>query len=161
MDPAQTALAAIGQSDVQVTPLQMAMIAAAVANNGQLMKPYLIDSVVNADLEVQTNTKPELLATPITPEVASQLRTMMVAVVDTRYGAGGTMYLPGRTVAAKTGTAEVADRNIAWSVAFIANDNPVVVAVAIQGDDINPYVGGGTDAGPVVRQLLEVESANE
>lgn len=161
LDPAQTALAAIGQSDVQVTPLQMAMIAAAVANNGQLMKPYLIDSVVNADLEVQTTTKPELLSTPITPEVASQLRTMMVAVVDTRYGTGGTMYLPGRTVAAKTGTAEVADRNIAWSVAFIANDNPVVVAVAIQGDDINPYVGGGTDAGPVVRQLLEVESANE
>lgn len=151
----QTALSAIGQADVQVTPLQMAMVGAAVANDGTQMKPYLIDSVLNADLEVQTTTEPEVFATPITPEVAAQLRTMMVAVVETRYGTGGTMYLDGQTVAAKTGTAEAGDHNIAWSVGFAANDNPIVVAVAIQGDEMNPYVGGGTDAGPVVRQVLQ------
>ncbi|MDO5033795.1 MAG: penicillin-binding transpeptidase domain-containing protein [Actinomycetaceae bacterium] len=160
LDEAQTALAAIGQSDVQMSPLQMAMIGAAIANDGTQMKPYLVHSIVNADLEVKDTTEPEELARPITPEVAAQLRSMMIAVVETRYGTGGTMYLGDQTVAAKTGTAEVGDRNIAWSVAFIANDNPVVVAVAIQGDELNPYVGGGTDAGPVARQVLQAGGAN-
>lgn len=153
-DAAKVGLMAIGQGDVAVTPMQMAMVGAAVANDGTLMKPYLIDSVVNADLEVQSTTSPDKLSQPLTPEVASQLRSMMVAVVDTRYGTGGSMFIDGMTVAAKTGTAELGERTIAWSVAFIANDNPIVVAVAIEGDDLNPNPGGGSDAGPVVRSML-------
>lgn len=151
----QTGLVAIGQGDLQVTPMQMAMVGAAIANDGTIMKPYLIDSVLNSDLEVQKTTKPEVFKDALTPQVASQLRSMMVAVVETRYGTGGSMYIDGQNVAAKTGTAELGDRNIAWSIAFIANDNPIVVAVAVEGDELNPNPGGGSDAGPIVRAVLE------
>ncbi|MDO5048995.1 MAG: penicillin-binding transpeptidase domain-containing protein [Actinomycetaceae bacterium] len=155
INEAQTGLVSIGQSDLQVTPMQMAMIGAAVANDGTIMKPYIIDSVLNSDLEVQDTTEPEVFSEALTPQVASQLRSMMVSVVETRYGTGGSMFIDGQTVAAKTGTAEAGDHNIAWSIAFIANDNPIVVAVAVEGDELTPSPGGGSDAGPVVRAVLQ------
>lgn len=157
VNESQVGLVAIGQGDVAVTPLQMAMIGASVANGGTLMKPYLVASVVNADLETQATTSPSQLGQPLSDTTASQLREMMVDVVNQPYGTGRSVAM-GTPIAAKTGTAETGTqgRTIGWMVAFPATDDPnIVVAVAIEGDDMNPYVAGGADAGPVARAMLE------
>ncbi len=156
-DQAKLAMTGIGQSDVQVTPLQMAMVGAAVANGGKIMKPYLVESILNADLETMSTTTPELLTTALTPEVANQLRTMMEAVVTQPYGTGTELASASVPVAAKTGTAETGrDRTIAWTIAFAPVDQPrVVVAVALEGDDDTPYVYGGSDAAPIARAMID------
>lgn len=158
-DAAQLAMSAIGQYDVQVTPMQMAMIAQTVANKGTEMKPYLIEQVVDADLQVQSTTSPQELATPISPEISSQLTQMMRAVVDEPYGSGTPMAIDGVAVAAKTGTAELGDgsgRANAWAVGFAPADDPqIAFAVVVEGDDAQPVPHGGTVAGPIARALLE------
>lgn len=162
LNDARMGLVGIGQDDVAVTPMQMAMVGAAIANGGALMKPYLIDSVVNADLEPQQNTSPERLGHPIRQETAAQLREMMTDVVSQPYGTGGSVAL-STPIAAKTGTAETGTqgRTVAWMVAFPVTDDPqVAVAVAIEGDDMNPFVGGGADAGPVARAMIEAVLSN-
>lgn len=162
LNEARMGLVGIGQDDVAVTPMQMAMVGAAIANDGALMKPYLIDSVVNADLEPQQNTSPEQMGLPIREETATQLREMMTDVVSQPYGTGGSVAL-STPIAAKTGTAETGTqgRTVAWMVAFPATESPqIAVAVAIEGDDMNPYVGGGADAGPVARAMIEAVLSN-
>ncbi|MDO5722698.1 MAG: penicillin-binding transpeptidase domain-containing protein [Actinomycetaceae bacterium] len=161
-DPAQMALAAIGQGKVEVTPLQMAMVGAAIANNGTLMKPYLIDSVVSADVVVQQEFSPKVLTKPINPKVAQQLRAMMVDVVDKPFGTANNISRGDGSIAAKTGTAETGrgDQTVGWIVAFAPADNPdMVVAVAVEGDESSPYAGGGSDAGPIARAMLDARAA--
>lgn len=158
-DAAQLAMSAIGQYDVQVTPLQMAMIAQTVADGGKMMKPYLVSQVVDADLQVQSTTSPETLSTPISSDIASKLTQMMRAVVEQPYGSGTSMAIPGVQVAAKTGTAEVGDGSghaNAWAVGFApANDPQIAFAVIVEGDDTQPVPHGGIVAGPIARALLE------
>ena len=157
-DPATLALSSIGQYDVRVTPLQMAMVAQAIADDGVLMTPYLIDQVVDADLQVQSTTEPSALATPISGSTASQLTSMMVDVTSQPYGTGTSMAIDGTTVAAKTGTAEVgtSGRANAWAVGFAPADNPrLAFAVVVEGDDEQPVPHGGTVAGPIARAVLE------
>lgn len=158
-DAAQLAMSAIGQYDVQVTPMQMAMIAQTVANGGTEMKPYLIDQVVDSDLQVQSTTSPEELGTPISSDIASQLTQMMEAVVDEPYGSGTSMAIDGVQVAAKTGTAELGDgsgRANAWAVGFAPADDPqIAFAVVVEGDDSEPVPHGGAVAGPIAKALLE------
>lgn len=158
-DAAQLAMSAIGQYNVQVTPLQMAMIAQTVANGGTMMTPYLVDQVVDADLQVQSTTTPKELATPISSDIASQLTQMMRAVVEEPYGSGTSMAISGVQVAAKTGTAELGDgsgRANAWAVGFAPADDPqIAFAVIVEGDDSQPVPHGGTVAGPIARALLE------
>lgn len=158
-DAAQLAMSAIGQYDVQVTPMQMAMIAQTVADRGTMMKPYLVDQVVDADLQVQSSTTPEKLATPISSDIASQLTQMMRAVVEEPYGSGTPMAIAGVQVAAKTGTAELGDgsgRANAWAVGFAPADDPqIAFAVVVEGDDTQPVPHGGTVAGPIAKALLE------
>ena len=146
----------IGQRDVRMTPLQAAMVAAAVANDGTLMTPYLIDQVRAPDLTVIDRTDPETLSEPVTPEVADQLQEMMESVVAE--GSGRAARIPGVTVAGKTGTAQVApdvpDHN--WFVGFAPADDPqIAVAVFVAN-------GGGTGgdvsapiAGDVMQAYLE------
>ncbi len=158
LDAPQLALASIGQGQVSVTPLQMAMVGAAIANGGTLMKPYLVDSVVNADVVVQEETSPKVLSKPINPQVAQYLREMMVGVVDQPYGTAHNLSRGSGAIAAKTGTAETGrdGRTIGWIVAFAPADNPtMVVAVAVEGDDAAPYAGGASDAGPVAQAMLD------
>ena len=160
MDQAQTALAAIGQYTVQATPLQMAMVAQGIANNGTIMRPYLVDTVVDADLQVQETTTPREFSTAVSPEIASQLNAMMVDVVRQPYGTGQSMALPGFTVAAKTGTAELGDGSgfaNGWAIGFAPADNPqIAFAVLVEGDENTPVAFGGQTAGPIARALLEV-----
>ena len=157
-DAAQLAMSSIGQYTVQTTPLQMAQVAQTIANDGQMMAPYLIGSIVDADNQVVRTTTPPDAGRPISSETASTLRTMMEAVVSQPYGTGTTMALPNVSVAAKTGTAETGegDRANAWAVGFAPADNPrIAFAVLVEGDDTNPTPHGGDVAGPIARAVLE------
>ncbi|QPK81434.1 penicillin-binding protein 2 [Schaalia sp. ZJ405] len=157
-DAAQLAMASIGQYTVQVTPLKMAQVAQAIANNGTMMKPYLIDQIVDADLQPQSTTTPKVAGHPISPEIASQLNTMMQAVVNRPYGTGTQIGIPGVSVAAKTGTAETGTQGFTngWAVGFApANDPQIAFAVIVEGDASNPVTYGAVAASPIARALVE------
>ena len=157
-DAAQLAMSSIGQYTVQATPLQMAEVAQAVANKGTMMAPYLIDQVVDADLQTRSTTEPAQLGKPVTPEIATQVTAMMRAVVSQPYGSGSSMAIPNVAVAAKTGTAETGNgaRANAWAVGFAPADDPqIAFAVVVEGDEAEPTPHGGTVAGPIARALLE------
>jgi peptidoglycan glycosyltransferase len=149
---AALAQSSIGQLDVVMTPLQAAMVAAAVANDGTLMKPYLVDQVRAPDLTVIDRTDPEEFSEPISSEIADQLTTMMLSVVEN--GSGGAAQLPGIQVAGKTGTAQVGgdvpDHN--WFIGFAPADDPkIAVAVFVKN-------GGGTGGGvaaPIAHDVLQ------
>ncbi|WP_029067856.1 peptidoglycan D,D-transpeptidase FtsI family protein [Jonesia quinghaiensis] len=154
---AQTALSAIGQQDVRVTPLQVAMVSAAIANEGTLMKPYLIDQVRNPDLSVYSTTKPDAYGDPISEETARQLTDMMTSVVAD--GTGKAAQISGIDVAGKTGTAETGGEASAhaWFTAFAPADNPqIAVAVVVEnGGSAGSEATGGAVAAPIARQIME------
>ncbi len=156
-DEPQTAFSAIGQSNVRATPMQMAMVAAGVANNGVVRKPYLVDEVQGPDLAVLDKTEPEDLGTAMSPGDAAQLRDMMTAVVDT--GTGTPAQIPGIAVAGKTGTAQSApDRPpYAWFISFAPSDNPqVAVAVLVQDAGVaRDQISGGGLAAPIAKAVME------
>ncbi|HEX2892943.1 MAG TPA: penicillin-binding protein 2 [Marmoricola sp.] len=157
-DAPQTALSAIGQWEVSATPLQMAMVAAGIANNGTVMKPYLVDEVRSHDLEVLDKTNPQPLSTnAVSAATAKKLTDMMVAVVDN--GTAVNAQIPGVKVAGKTGTAQSeADRPpYAWFVSFAPADNPAVaVCVLVQdaGVDRNAISGNGL-AAPIAKSVMQ------
>lgn len=158
-DAAQLAMSAIGQFDVQVTPFEMAMVTATIANGGVMMQPFLVQSIVDADNTQLSKTQPRELGNPISASIANEITTMMIGVVEQPYGTGSAAAIPGIQVAAKTGTAEtgIGDRTNAWTVAFAPADNPrIAVAVVVEGTDADPSPHGGDIAAPIVRQLLEV-----
>ena len=107
-DKPETALSAIGQFDVAATPLQMAMVGAGIANNGTVMKPYLVDEIKSPKLDSLSKTDPSPMPDQpaMQPSAARDLTKMMVAVVDD--GTGTTAQIPGVEVAGKTGTAQSA-----------------------------------------------------
>ena len=107
-DKATTALSAIGQKDDTVTPLQEAMFSAAIANNGTLMKPYLVQQVQAADLSIVDSAAPTALGQPVSPTVAGQIKQMMVSVVNSPDGTAAAFKnaIPGVQIAGKTGTAQ-------------------------------------------------------
>ncbi len=155
LDLPHTALSAIGQFDVRATPLQMAMVAAAIGNGGKLMKPYVVAQEQGPALKVLSRTEPEQLGQPISAGVAAQLTTMMQAVVTGGTGTGAA--LPGVSVAGKTGTADDVPGAPpdAWFTAFAPAQNPVVaIAVLVEegGGELNAT--GGAVAAPIARQVL-------
>ncbi|GAA2721154.1 peptidoglycan D,D-transpeptidase FtsI family protein [Cellulomonas aerilata] len=156
-DQPQTALAAIGQQDVRATPLQMAMVSAAIANGGEQMAPFLVRTVRSPDLEVVEETSPSVLRTPVSPATAAALRDMMVGVVET--GTGTAARIPGVLVAGKTGTAQTTDDVAphAWFTAFAPADAPrVAVAVIVEnGGNVGNEATGGRVAAPVARAVIE------
>ena len=157
-DSAQLAMSSIGQYTVQATPMQMAQVAQTIANGGQMMSPYLIKQIVDADNQTMRKTKPMDAGRPISADTASKLTSMMQAVVSQPYGSGTPMAIPNVSVAAKTGTAETGegDRANAWAVGFAPADNPrIAFAVLVEGDDTDPTPHGGDVAGPIARAVLE------
>ncbi|WP_028045916.1 penicillin-binding protein 2 [Cellulomonas sp. URHE0023] len=153
----ETAQSAIGQHNVQATPMQMAMVSAAIANGGRLMTPYVVDAVRSADLTTVTTTKPSLYSTAVSPATAAALTQMMLGVVDS--GTGKAAQIPGVQVAGKTGTAQTtADQPPhAWFTAFAPADNPrVAVAVLVEhGGNLGNEATGGHVAAPIAKAVIE------
>lgn len=144
---------AIGQDKLNVTPLQMAMVAAAVANDGKLMRPRLTRRVVDVDGRTVEEFEPEVQSTVMSASAARQVGQMMSRVVQE--GTGTAAALSGIDVAGKTGTAEV-DRpcgpNQLWFIAFAPTERPrVAIAVTVEcGTGF-----GGTVAAPIAKQVME------
>ncbi|HEX2810115.1 MAG TPA: penicillin-binding transpeptidase domain-containing protein [Kineosporiaceae bacterium] len=157
LTPPQVAQSAIGQFDVRVSPLQIAMVSAAIANGGTLMKPNLVARVRSADLEVIFTTTPTQLSQPISRSVADQLRTMMLAVVTN--GTGTKAQIDGVDVAGKTGTAQSAPGQPphAWFTSFASgNGRDIAVAVVVEdGGRVGDEAFGGTVAAPIARAVME------
>ena len=146
------ALAAIGQGDTLETPLQNAMIAAAIANGGTLMQPTLVDRVRASDLSTISETKPVVMSQAMSSNTASALTGMMENVVSKE---SPTLAINGVQVAAKTGTAQIGTDNQsidAWVMGFAPADNPKI-AVAVVIHNVNAF--GVTAAGPVMKQVME------
>ena len=159
----QPALAqsAIGQFDVAATPLQMALVAAGIANNGVIMKPHVMAEIRDDEGEVLRRSDPKPWRTAIDPTVAGQVRDMMIDVVNR--GTAKSVAIPGTQVAAKTGTAQLGTQppsSHAWMVAFAPAEAPrVAVAVIVQGQPGVSEVTGGRVAGPIARAVLQAALA--
>lgn len=157
LDEPATAQSAIGQRDVRATPLQMAMVAAAVANRGVLMKPYLVQEVRAPDLSVLDTTNPQELGTAVSPQTAAALSQMMTSVVDN--GTGTNAQIPGVKVAGKTGTAQQGAnrRPHAWFVSFAPSDTEprVAVAVVLEEGGTAPEVSGNALAAPIANAVMQ------
>jgi peptidoglycan glycosyltransferase len=143
---------AFGQERMLATPLQMALVAAGVANGGVVMKPTLVDRIVAPDGGIVQRSHPGEWKNAIEPKTAAELTAMMRAVVEG--GTGTAAQISGVPVAGKTGTAEtgVAGRNNTWFIAFAPADDPTVaVAVALSGQSGT----GGTTAAPIAKAIME------
>jgi peptidoglycan glycosyltransferase len=142
---------AIGQERLQVTPLQMALVAAGVANGGSLMRPHLVERVMDRDGRTVRRIKPSEQNRVMKEGTAAQLASMMSNVV--REGTGTAAALQGIEVGGKTGTAEVGNTiNQAWFIGFAPLDNPrVAVAVTVE----RTTGQGGTVAAPIAKSVME------
>ncbi|HLR97540.1 MAG TPA: penicillin-binding protein 2 [Jiangellaceae bacterium] len=158
-DEPQEALSAIGQYDVTVTPLQMAMVTAAIANDGTLMTPYVVDEILAPNL-VRTfdETEPSEQSEAMSESAAQDLQEMMVSVVEN--GTGSNAAIEDVEVGGKTGTAQSSpDRPpYAWFTSFAPADDPqVAVAVVIEEatDVPRTEIGGNALAAPVAHDVME------
>jgi peptidoglycan glycosyltransferase len=154
---ALTAYSAIGQYSDTVTPLQEAMFAAAIANGGTLMKPYLVQQVTASDLSTVQTTSPSVLSQPVSSGVASNVAQMMRAVVQDPDGTGydfNAAAEDGIVIAGKTGTAETGSASGLDDAAFTCYApyaNPdIAVGVIIQGGGY-----GATAAAPIAVQVIK------
>jgi penicillin-binding protein A len=144
---------AFGQERLQVTPLQMAMVASAVANRGVLMKPQLVERIVSPQGRTITHLRPDQLGRPIKARTADELGRMMELAVTG--GTGTAAQIPGVRVAGKTGTAEIGRGNIhtTWFTAFAPVENPKVAIAVVVENQLNGF--GGTIAAPIAREVME------
>jgi peptidoglycan glycosyltransferase len=155
--PALTAFSAIGQYSDTVTPLQEAMFAAAIANGGKLMTPYLVKQVTASDLSTVQTTAPTQLSQAVSPAVATEVGQMMLAAVQNPDGTANAFNsgVVGFTVAGKTGTAQNGVNNSGLNDAvftcYAPYDNPqIAVGVIIQGGGY-----GATAAAPIAVQVIK------
>ncbi|GAA2323144.1 penicillin-binding transpeptidase domain-containing protein [Streptomyces caniferus] len=161
MDASQVALSAIGQYDTAATPLQMAMVAAAVANGGQLTSPSLVDQVTDARGVLVSGGPPRPTRQVTGPVTAQQLQEMMVDVVE--HGSGRHAAIKGVTVGGKTGTAQHGVRNegtpyawfISWARAKDSYEPAVAVAVVVEDAAADRAdISGGGSAAPIARAVM-------
>lgn len=164
-DPVDLGRLAIGQERLLVTPLQDAMVAAAIANGGKLMKPQIWKRVVNVDGSVTKRMKPSVYSEPISATTAEELGIAMEGVVDE--GTGTNAAIPGVPVAGKTGTAEVpgnaacgggSEENQAWFIGFAPADHPKI-AIAASVECTEAF--GNDVAAPIFRDVAEAILAGE
>ncbi|MFF0174593.1 peptidoglycan D,D-transpeptidase FtsI family protein [Micromonospora profundi] len=159
-DPAALAQSSIGQNNVRMTPLEGALIASAVANNGSQMRPYLVRQLLAPDRTTSYYTaKPRELRQPVSGQVATDLREMMVSVVQN--GTGRKAAINGYTVGGKTGTAQSApDRpDHGWFIGFALdkNGNPVsAVCVVLE----QAGSGGSAEAARIGGQIMRAAIAD-
>ncbi|MFD1657607.1 peptidoglycan D,D-transpeptidase FtsI family protein [Streptomyces caeni] len=161
MNRPSTALSSIGQYETAATPLQMAMVASAVANDGKLMKPYMVDKLQAPSLDVVSQTQPEELSRPLSEQNAQILQSMMETVVEK--GTGTNAQIPGVTVGGKTGTAQHglnnSEKPYAWFISYAKladGSSPVAVAVVVEDESANrDDISGGGLAAPIAKKVME------
>ncbi|MEV7400304.1 penicillin-binding transpeptidase domain-containing protein [Streptomyces sp. NPDC091267] len=159
-NPPQNAMAGIGQASNRATPLQMAMVASAVANDGKLMQPYMVAERQAPNLDVIYTHEKEQLSQPLSGENAQKLQQMMETVVDK--GTGTNAKIQGVTVGGKTGTAQHGLNNsenpYAWFISYAKTDSgsPVAVAVVVEDSDANrDDISGGGLAAPIAKAVMQ------
>jgi peptidoglycan glycosyltransferase len=160
MNDSQVALSSIGQFNTAATPLQMAMVTSAIANNGTLMKPYMVDELQAPNLDTIEKTEPQEMSKPLSPENAQILQSMMETVV--KDGTGTNAQIGGVTVGGKTGTAQHGVDNsenpYAWFISYAKTDggSPVAVAVVVEDENANrDDISGGGLAAPIAKSVME------
>ena len=155
MNKPQTAMSAIGQFDVRATALQMAMVAAGIANDGVVMNPFLVSQVLGPDLAVLQNTNPSAFGRAMSVENSKILRDMMVGVVTK--GTASNARITGINVGGKTGTAENApgEPAHAWFVGLAPSEQPkVAVAVVLQNGGGATEISGNALAAPIAAAVM-------
>jgi peptidoglycan glycosyltransferase len=142
---------AFGQERMLTTPLQMAMVAAGVANSGVVMRPYVVGRVTGPGGGVLSRTHPHKFKRAMRTSTAQAINRMMQAVVTG--GTGTAAQIPGVRVAGKTGTAETGGSlNTTWFIAFAPADSPrYAIAVVLQ----DQTGAGGTTAAPIAKEVLQ------
>ncbi|MFP5297674.1 MAG: peptidoglycan D,D-transpeptidase FtsI family protein [Actinomycetota bacterium] len=155
----QRAYGGIGQGSVVATPLQMALVAAAVANDGVLLEPHMVEEVLDPSGAIVRRYEPEEMARPMSAETARILKEMMVAVVED--GTGTSAQIPGIEVGGKTGTAQTVEGASphAWFIAFAPASNPkIAIAVLVEnGGSYGSEATGGQVAAPIAKALMEAD----
>lgn len=143
----------VGQDGPNATVLQMALVGCAIANDGSIMNPYLVESIYNANGERSYAAQPNKFLQAISQETANRVKDVLEGAVAE--GTGTAAAIPGVTVAGKTGTAEKADGNDSWFVGMAPADDPrVVVAIVIEKGDEGE---GAAKAQNVLKTALEVQ----
>ncbi|MEU2076507.1 peptidoglycan D,D-transpeptidase FtsI family protein [Streptomyces sp. NPDC057680] len=162
-DRGGNALSSIGQFNTATTPLQMAMVTAAIANDGKLMKPYMIDELRAPNVDLLKKTEPEEMSRPVSQENAQLLQQMMESVVQNGTGGNADLNMDGVKVGGKTGTAQHGDKNAkrpyAWFISYAktAEGSPVAVAVIVEdsaGTSREDISGGGL-AAPIAKSVMK------
>ncbi|MBI4728366.1 MAG: penicillin-binding protein 2 [Acidobacteria bacterium] len=154
MPKAEVAKSAFGQQNVRVTPLQMALVAAAVQNGGYLVRPHVVREVQDYSGFVVRRFAPAREGPVYSRKVAKWLREMMIDVV--RFGTGRVVGFRGRGIGGKTGTAQTGVEGEAPHVWFVAFAPGIAVAVVVEhGGDLRSEATGGKVAGPIARKVIE------
>ena len=151
LDAAQVATTSIGQYETRVTPLQMAMVAGATANDGVVMRPQLVQAVRTADLSTVAELSPQELGQPLTAANAAAMRQMMVGVVED--GTGTAAAIDGVEVGGKTGTAEWGQDRAphSWYVGYAQQEEQkIALAVVVEEGGY-----GSRTAAPIARDVME------
>ena len=155
----ERAKAAIGQQDVVATPLQMALVAAGIANDGEVLRPRLVREIIDPTGGIVETYTPEVISEAVSPETAEEVTDMMVAAVET--GTGTAARIEGVAVAGKTGTAQTVKgaNPHTWFICFAPAENPqIAVAVIVEhGGSFGSEATGGAVAAPKAREILLVD----
>ncbi|MFI1399710.1 peptidoglycan D,D-transpeptidase FtsI family protein [Streptomyces sp. NPDC020681] len=159
MDKPSTAYSGIGQFDVTATPLQMAMVSAAIANDGVMASPHMVSKVVDADGNTLNSYEDGASQRIVSASTAEQLRSAMVTVVDK--GTGSNAQIDGVEVGGKTGTAQHGENNsktpYAWFTSYATSDSGKQVAVAVMIEDsgaARSEVSGNGLAAPIAKKMM-------
>ncbi|MCX5398315.1 penicillin-binding protein 2 [Streptomyces sp. NBC_00102] len=159
-NPSQNAMAGIGQASNRATPLQMAMVASAIANDGKLMQPYMVAAREAPNTDTIYTAEPKEMSRPLSAENAQKIQQMMETVVEK--GTGTAAQIDGVTVGGKTGTAENGLNNskkpYAWFISYAKTDkgSPVAVAVVVADSSANrENISGGSLAAPVATAIMK------
>jgi peptidoglycan glycosyltransferase len=150
---------AIGQNQVQVTPIEMALVAQGIANQGEILQPHVVDCVLDPNDKVASRVGVQQYKRAIDPATANTMTSFMLTVVNDPKGTGTAAQIPGVQVAGKTGTAETGtgQNPHAWFIAFAPADHPkyaIAVLVEHGGSDAAETTGGRV-AAPIAKQVLQ------
>jgi len=155
LTPPEVGQVGFGQFEVQATPLQMAMVAGAIANQGIVMRPYIVNEVQSADYDSEV-TEAEELSEAVSQNTAAILNELMVSTVDN--GTASPAAIDGVSVGGKTGTAQrgqVGEPPYGWFVSFAPSDDArVAVAVMIE-EAPGQEIAGGALGGPIAKAVME------